>query len=91
MDNGEEVTNSADMATRHPRLTIQLASHQAKLLTLWARFNGRPATTFASQILASRIEANASGIEESVKIAARMEGVTEDEIIERWLGESDDD
>lgn len=78
-------------AIRPPRLTIQLAEHQLKLLTLWAKFNGKPTTTFAGQIVASRIEANAADIMQSVKIAAQMENISEDEIIERWLGDSADD
>jgi hypothetical protein len=89
-DNGFVVTNDTQMAvSRPPRMTIQLPEHQMKLLNLWGRLNGRPATTFASQIVSSQIEANAPSIMEGIKIAARMEGVTEDEIIERWLGDSD--
>jgi hypothetical protein len=37
------------------------------------------------------IEANAADIMQSVKIAAQMENISEDEIIERWLGDSADD
>lgn len=80
-----------DMADRPPRLLIQISEPELKLLTLWAKFHGRPVTTYAGQILSAQIEANADTVFGLVATTARLEGITEDEVIERWLGDGSDD
>ena len=85
------MTNVDPMATndRPPRVNLQLSPYQMELLELWAAWNNRPPATYASQILAARLEANRETIMGLVDHAAERDGVTRDEMIERWLGESE--
>jgi len=76
---------------RPPRITVQLSETEYKLLTLWAKWHGRQAATYASQIIGARIEANRSVIGELVAEAAKLNGITVEEQIDAWLTGGDDD
>lgn len=82
--------NGIDMATkRPPRIIIQLSEQEMQLLELWAKWHGRPAATYASQILAAQIEANTNNIMSLVDHAAEMKGVERSNLITEWLGDDE--
>lgn len=69
------------------RVTLQLSEDEFRLLTLWARWHGKPKATYAGQIISARIEANAKTIYELVEMAAKDRGISFDELKSSWLSE----
>jgi hypothetical protein len=69
------------------RVTLQLSEDEFRLLTLWARWHGKPKATYAGQIVSSRIESNAKLIYELVEMAAKDRGTDFEELKAAWLSE----
>lgn len=72
------------------RVQIQLSGYHDKLSQVWAKSHGRRKTTLLGQALSDVIESKASEIMQSVSRAARLEGVTEEEILDRWLEDEEE-
>lgn len=79
------MTESIDMATRHPRFTIQIPEHQYRLLKIWSWLNGRPHATFASNIVSAHIETNSSEIMRGLEVAANVMGVQTSDLMKEIL------
>jgi len=73
------------------RILIQLSEADTRLLTLWAKVHGRPRSTFAAQIVASRVEANLDIIKKQVAEYASAKGISVNELESQWLGDDDDE
>lgn len=69
------------------RLTISLSEDEYELLKLWATWHGKPAATYAGQIIGARLEANRELIENLVENAARNRGKSYEDLRKEWLSE----
>lgn len=73
------------------RLSIVLSREEHRMLILWAKFHGKSKSTYAGQIIGTRIESNAQTIMNLVAIAAKQNGISEEEQIALWLNENEDE
>lgn len=80
---------STVVAETNPRLNITISPHDLKMLKLWGYVHGKPAGTYASQILAARIEANRDTIMLLLRDVAELEGISVDELKTKILGDDD--
>ena len=72
------------MASKIYRLTIQLSEAEFRLLEDWSNWHGRPRSTFASQIIGSRLATNSALIKELVRDEAERQEITIQELRSRW-------
>jgi hypothetical protein len=68
------------------RLTISLSLFEMRKLTCWAKAHGKPASTYAGQILGARIEANISTIDQMMIDIAKFQGIEVEQLEKQWLG-----
>lgn len=78
-------------ATGYNRIMVTLSEYELRMLTLWARIHGKPKSTYAAQIIGSRVEANAELIRRELSDIARTQGLTVDELEAEWLSDGNDD
>lgn len=72
------------------RISITLSPDEYRNLVVWARYHGKPPTTYAGQIIGARVEANLDEIyKKLVPDAARARGISEDELIKEWISDGD--
>lgn len=66
------------------RINITVSDDEYRWLCLWASWHGKSPTTYAGQIIGSRVEANRELIEQLVVDAAQNRGVSVEELISEW-------
>ena len=69
------------------RVAVTLSPYQMRMLRMWAALNGRPPSTFAAQILSSRIESNLDLIRTEFEEMAKVSGLTPDEMLQHLYGD----
>jgi len=79
------------MAENLTRVLIQISEADTRLLSLWAKIHGRPRSTFAAQIVASKIEENIDTIKKQVAEFAASKGITAAELEAIWLDDNDEE
>ncbi|NEQ64518.1 MAG: hypothetical protein F6K21_03250 [Symploca sp. SIO2D2] len=67
------------------RITISLSAFEYRKLICWAKAHGKPAATYAGQIIGARIEANISTIDEMMRDIAKFEGIGVEDLEQQWL------
>lgn len=55
-------------------------------LICWAKAHGKPAATYAAQIIGARIEANIDTIDKMMGDIAEFEGINKEQLQKQWLG-----
>jgi hypothetical protein len=71
------------------RITITLSAYEARKLICWAKIHGKPKATYAAQIIGARIESNFESIRTQMQDIAAREGISVEELEQRWLKEED--
>ena len=66
------------------RMMITISPYDLKKLRNWAKLHGRTPSTYAAQIISSRIESNLDLINRQVEELAREKGMTVEELEEFW-------
>jgi hypothetical protein len=69
------------------RITISLSAYEGRKLICWAKIHGKPKATYAAQIIGARIEANLDTIYDQMKDIAEHQGISVQELEQRWLRE----
>jgi hypothetical protein len=69
------------------RITITLSVYEARKLICWAKIHGKPKATYAAQIIGARIESNLQTIHAQMQDIAKHEGISVEELEQRWLKE----
>lgn len=69
---------------------VTLSEYELRMLTLWAKIHGKPKSTFAGQIIGSRLVANADLIRRELAEIAKTQGLTVEELEGVWLGDDDE-
>jgi hypothetical protein len=67
------------------KFTIQLSEFEMRKLICWAKAHGKPKATYAGQIIGARIESNIGTIGEMMTDIAKHEGVSIEDLEQRWL------
>ena len=68
------------------KVTITLSAFEMRKLWCWAKAHGKPAATYAAQIIGARIEANIGTIDQMMVDIAEFEGISKEQLESRWLG-----
>lgn len=71
------------------RLQITLSEAEMRNLIRWAKWHGKPHSTYAGQIIGARLEANVPTIQQLMEDQAKAEGISVEELDKRWLAEAD--
>jgi hypothetical protein len=67
------------------RITITLSDFAFRKLACWAALHERPKTSYASQIIEARVEANIDVIEKLMTDEAKNQGITIEELEAKYL------
>lgn len=73
------------------RITITLSDYAFRKLACWSGLHERPKTSYAAQIIESRIEANQDVIDKLMTDEASHRGITMEELEAEFLGKKDSD
>lgn len=76
------------MEDKTVRIQITLSKEVWKRLKLWGAFHGKAPTTFAAQIVSSRVEANIDTINQLVDEVANLSGIAREEVVKSWLADN---
>jgi hypothetical protein len=68
-------------------MTISLSAYEVRKLICWAKIHGKPKATYASQIIGARLESNFDTIRQQMEDIAAFEGISVQELEQRWLRE----
>lgn len=71
------------------RVNITVSGYVYRKLTEWGKIHGKPPTTFAGQIVSSRVESNIDVIEQQKADIAHYKGISVEELENQWSGESE--
>lgn len=72
------------------RFSVKLPDWYHRKLKLWAKLKGTNRATLAANIVQARIEANWEDVSKELDAISAHEGITREELEERWLKTKDD-
>ena len=73
------------------RFSVKLPDWYHRKLKLWAALKGTNRATLAANIVQARIEANWEEVSRELDAIAAHEGITREQLEDRWLKTKDDD
>lgn len=71
------------------KVMITISPYDFKMLRNWAKLHGRTPSTYAAQIISSRIESNMDLINKQVQDYAAFKGMTVEELENFWSEDKD--